>query len=62
MAPFDGFLIDTETAIGKRVGVGDPIARLIDAGRLEAKFHLSDRAFARLLAAGGYQGRSARVV
>ena len=62
VAPFDGFLIDTETAIGKRVGVGDPIARLIDAGRLEAKFHLSDRAFARLLAAGGYQGRSARVV
>ena len=62
VAPFDGFLIDTETAIGKRVGVGDRIARLIDAGRLEAKFHLSDRAFARLLAAGGYQGRSARVV
>ena len=61
-APFDGFLVDADTAIGKRVDVGDRVARLIDAGRLEAKFHLSDREFARLLAAGGYERRPAHVV
>lgn len=61
-APFDGFLVDTDVAVGKRVGVGDRIARLIDAGRLEAHFHLSDTEFARLLAESGYRGRPARVV
>lgn len=61
-APFDGFLVDTDAAIGKRVARGDPLARLIDAGRLEARFHASDAQFARLLAAGGYRDRPARVV
>lgn len=61
-APFDGFLIDTEAAVGKRLGVGDRVARLIDADRLEARFHVSEAAFARLLAAGGYRGRPAEVV
>ena len=61
-APFDGFLIDTDAAIGKRVGTADRIARLIDAGRLEVRFHLSDSEFARLLAVDGYRGRAARVI
>ncbi len=61
-APFDGFLIDTDAAIGKRVGIADRIARLIDAGRLEVRFHLSDSEFARLLAVDGYRGRAARVI
>ncbi|MCH7555682.1 MAG: efflux RND transporter periplasmic adaptor subunit [Proteobacteria bacterium] len=64
-APFDGYLVDTDAGIGKRVGLGDRIARLIDAGRLEARFHLSNSEYARLLAAGdddGYRGRAAEVV
>ncbi len=61
-APFDGFLVEADAAVGKQLGVGDRVARLIDADRLEARFHLSDAEFARVLAAGGYQGRPARVV
>ncbi len=61
-APFDGYLVDTDAAVGKRVGAGDRIARLSDAGRLEAQFHLSSGEFARVLAAGGYRGRAAEVL
>ena len=64
-APFDGYLVDTDAGIGKRVGLGDRIARLIDANRLEARFHLSNSEYARLLAGGddgGYQGRDAEVI
>lgn len=60
-APFDGYLVDTDAAVGKRVGTGDRIARLIDADRLEARFHVSGGEFARVLAAGGYRGRAAEV-
>lgn len=63
VAPFDGYLVDTDAGIGKRVGLGDRIARLIDADRLEARFHLSNSEFARLLAGGdGYRGRTAQVL
>ncbi len=61
-APFNGFLVDPDAEIGKRVGVGDRVARLIDADRLEVRFHASNNDFARLLAAGGYRGRNARVL
>ena len=60
-APFDGFLVDIAAEIGSRVGVGDRVARLIDARRLEVRFHLSDAAFARLLAGGDYRGRAVAV-
>lgn len=60
-APFDGYLADIDAAVGKRVGPGDQLARLIDAARLEARFHLGDAAFARLLAAGPIEGRPVRV-
>ncbi|MCH7929545.1 MAG: efflux RND transporter periplasmic adaptor subunit [Proteobacteria bacterium] len=60
-APFDGYLVDTDAAVGKRVGTGDRIARLIDADRLEARFHVSGGEFARVLAAGGYRGRAVEV-
>ncbi|MFQ5956119.1 MAG: HlyD family secretion protein, partial [Kiloniellales bacterium] len=46
-APFDGFLVEVDAHLGKRVGVGDRIARLYDATRLEARFHLSHAKFAR---------------
>lgn len=60
-APFDGFLIEADGAIGKRVGVNDRIARLIDAKWLEAKFQVSDEEFGRLAAGGGYKNRAATV-
>lgn len=62
VAPFDGYLVDTDVAVGKRVGVADRVARLIDAGRLEVRFHMSGAQFARLLAGDGYRGRPAEVV
>ena len=65
VAPYDGYLVDTDAGIGKRVGLGDRIAHLIDANRLEARFHLSNNQYARLLAAGGaggFRGRAAEVV
>lgn len=47
-APFSGFVTGVEAAIGKRVGEGDPVARLIDEGRLEIRFSLGDADFGRL--------------
>ncbi|MCH8090793.1 MAG: efflux RND transporter periplasmic adaptor subunit [Proteobacteria bacterium] len=61
-APFDGFIVDIGTEIGKRVSEGDRVARLIDANRLEARFHLSNDQFGRMLKAGGYRDRPARVL
>jgi RND family efflux transporter MFP subunit len=63
VAPFDGFLLETEAELGKRIAVNGRLARLVDAERLEARFHLSDDQFGRILAAeGGFKGRPARVV
>ena len=61
-APFDGYLVETDVAIGKRVSTGDRVARLIDAGRLEVHFHVSGAQFARLLAGDGYRGQPVEVV
>lgn len=63
VAPFDGLLTDTSAAIGKRLGVNDRVARLLDLGRLEAKFHLSDAEFGRLVASKeGLAGRHALIL
>ena len=59
-APYDGFLVDVSTELGKRVSRADKVARLIDAGRLEVRFTLSDENFGRLLAVGEWRGRSIR--
>ena len=61
-APFDGFLLDTEGAVGKQVNVNDRVARLIDAGWLEARFLLANYQFERLLAAGDFVGTPAQVI
>ncbi len=47
-APFAGFVTDVTAAVGKRLGVGDPVARLIDQDRLEVRFTLPDADFGRL--------------
>ena len=60
-APFDGFLVDADAELGKRLGVGDRVARLIDARRMEVRFHIGNTRFSQLLSGGGYKGRSARI-
>ncbi len=51
LAPFDGYLTETAAAIGKNLPVNGKVARLIDLGSLEAKFHLSNEEFGRLVSA-----------
>lgn len=62
VAPFDGFLSEVNAQLGQRVSVNDRIARLVGAGQLEARGHLSDAQYGRLLADGGLEGRPAKVV
>lgn len=62
-APFDGFVLEPAAEVGQRLGVNGKVARLIDAGRLEAAIHLSDAQYGRLMdAEGGLRGRPARVL
>ncbi len=61
-APFDGILREITTAIGKRVGVGDKVARLTDIGWLEAEFQVTDGQYGRLVSQGSVVGRKATVV
>jgi len=62
VSPVDGFISSVETAEGKWLNVGDNVARLIDANRLEAKFHISRTRFKRLLEGGGYRMRRAEII
>jgi len=62
-APFDGFLHSVAAAEGKRLGVNDRVATLVDAGRLDVRVHLSNQQFGRLV--GGserLEGRSVDVI
>ena len=51
-APFDGYLTDTTNALGKRVGVGEALARLIADDEMQVRFQLANDDFARLVTAG----------
>lgn len=62
VSPVDGFVFSVETAEGKWLNVGDNVAKLIDADRLETKFHISRTRFKRLLEGGGYKLRPAEVL
>ena len=62
VAPFEGFLVDVSTALGKRIGRSDRVARLIDARRLEVRFSLSNENLGRLLSVGEWRGRKIRAV
>lgn len=48
-APFGGWLARVGARAGARVGAGDRLARLIDDARMEARFHLPEAAFGRLV-------------
>ena len=52
-APEDGYLADASAAAGQRVGVGDRLARLIVARRLEVSFQLRRGDFGRLVGGDG---------
>ena len=62
VAPFDGFLHEISTGIGKRVGANDKIVRLTDANRFEAKFQVTDAQYGRLIRDGKIVGTTATVV
>jgi multidrug efflux system membrane fusion protein len=51
LAPFDGYLTETDAAIGKSLPANGKVARLIDLSRLEARFHLGDEEYGRLVGA-----------
>ncbi len=46
-APFGGYLADISANKGMQLNAGDPVARLIDGERLEARIFLSNEQFAR---------------
>jgi multidrug efflux pump subunit AcrA (membrane-fusion protein) len=60
-APFDGFLSEVSAHEGALLGVNETVARLVGAGSLEARGHLSDAQYGRLLKDGGLEGRPAQV-
>ncbi len=63
VAPFDGYLTETSVAVGKRVGVNDRVVRLLDLERLEARIHLSDAEYGRLISSPqGLEGRPVDIV
>ncbi len=50
-APFDGYVATPQAEIGQRLNPGDPVARLIDSNRLEARVFVSNAQLGRLVAA-----------
>lgn len=52
LAPFGGFLFDVSAQKGKHLNTNDRVARLIDAGKLEAKITLSESQYGRLIKEG----------
>ena len=62
VAPFDGYLTGISAALGKRLGVNDPVVRLLDQERLDIRIHLSDADYGRLVSsAAGLRGRPVEV-
>ncbi|MEM7540722.1 MAG: efflux RND transporter periplasmic adaptor subunit [Pseudomonadota bacterium] len=51
IAPFDGYVTDVNLALGKAVGVGETLGRIIEAADLEVRFNLPEADYGRLLAA-----------
>lgn len=61
-APFDAFVSDPDVALGKRVSTNDRLATLIELDRLEARFHLGTRDYARLISSGPIIDRPVRII
>ena len=60
-APFDGFLTSVGTTVGRYVSVGDTVAKLIQAGRLEVKFQVSNNQFGRMTGGNGFIGTAVEI-
>ena len=56
-SPFGGWLVDIGVEIGKPVGTGERVARLVDASRLEIGVTIPNRIFGELDAGEGIVGR-----
>ena len=52
VAPFSGYLTDTTVALGKRLGIGESIGRLIARDELQVRFELNNDDYARLISQG----------
>ncbi len=62
-ASFDGVFQNVAVQVGQRLSVNDRVGNLIDTGRLEARFHISDAQYGRLTSTSlGVIGRKARVI
>ena len=57
VSPFGGWLVDLDAEVGKRVGVGERVARLVDASRLEIRLLIPNDEFGQLAASGDVIGR-----
>lgn len=51
-APFDGYLTEIGAQLGKKIDAKDKVAHLIDASRIDVRFHLSNYQFGMLSASG----------
>jgi membrane fusion protein, multidrug efflux system len=49
IAPFDGYVTEVKLALGKLLGVGESLGRLLAANELEVRFDLPEADFARLM-------------
>jgi len=60
-APFDGFLTDASAAEGRYVTKGEKLARLIQADKLEVKFHLGTSQFGQIFDEQGLIGKPVEI-
>lgn len=61
-APYDAVVVETQTAVGRYVRLGDPLATLIDSDSLEVRFHVPLATFSRLAERGPIIGTPTEIV
>ncbi len=61
-APFGGWLVDIGVEVGKQVGTGERVARLVDASRLEIRLSIPYGIFGELDTGEGIVGRALTAV
>ena len=63
VAPFNAFVVEVTSQVGRMVGANDKIATLIDRDWIEARFTLSDEQFGRIISgAQALEGREVEVI
>ena len=62
VAPFEGWLVDVDVEVGKRVNTGERVARLVDASRLEIRMTIPNRIFGEIDSRDGAIGRRLEAV